>query len=106
MQCSAGDIEVPREFLLIVFSVISNHREELALTFVLISWGGVRLSPLGTSATNWLLYQPRMIDDDDDDDDGDGCGAVERELAGETEVLGENGHRCGKSATNRLYPCI
>jgi hypothetical protein len=30
-----------------------------------ISWGGVRLSPLGTSATVGLLYQPRMIDDDD-----------------------------------------
>jgi hypothetical protein len=27
--------------------------------------GGVRLSPLGTSATVVLLYQPRMIDDDD-----------------------------------------
>jgi hypothetical protein len=25
---------------------------------------GVRLSPLGTSATVGLLYQPRMIDDD------------------------------------------
>jgi hypothetical protein len=24
----------------------------------------VRLSPLGTSATNWPLYQPRMIDDE------------------------------------------
>jgi hypothetical protein len=33
--------------------------------FFLISWGGVRLSPLGTSATVGLLYQPRMIDDDD-----------------------------------------
>jgi hypothetical protein len=27
------------------------------------SLGGVRLSPLGTSATVGLLYQPRMIDD-------------------------------------------
>jgi hypothetical protein len=35
----------------------------------LVSWGGVRLSPLGKSATNCLLYQPRMID-------GDECGAV------------------------------
>jgi hypothetical protein len=34
----------------------------------LVSLGGVRLSPLGTSATVGLLYQPRMIDDDDDDD--------------------------------------
>jgi hypothetical protein len=30
----------------------------------LVSLGGVRLSPLGTSATVGLLYQPRMIDDD------------------------------------------
>jgi hypothetical protein len=28
------------------------------------SLGGARLSPLGTSATVGLLYQPRMIDDD------------------------------------------
>jgi hypothetical protein len=33
--------------------------------FFLVSLGGVRLSPLGTSATVCLLYQPRMIDDDD-----------------------------------------
>jgi hypothetical protein len=33
-----------------------------------LSWGGVRLSPLGTSAVNWLLYQSRMIHDE--------CGAV------------------------------
>jgi hypothetical protein len=32
--------------------------------FFFISLGGVRLSPLGTSATVGLLYQPRMIDDD------------------------------------------
>jgi hypothetical protein len=30
-----------------------------------VSWSGVRLSPLGTSATNWPI---RMIDDE--------CGAV------------------------------
>jgi hypothetical protein len=30
-----------------------------------VSVDGVRLSPLGTSATVGLLYQPRMIDDDD-----------------------------------------
>jgi hypothetical protein len=29
-----------------------------------VSLGGVRLSPLGTSTTVGLLYQPRMIDDD------------------------------------------
>jgi hypothetical protein len=34
-------------------------------SFLLVSLGGVRLSPLGTSATVGLLYQPRMIDDDD-----------------------------------------
>jgi hypothetical protein len=34
-------------------------------TFVLVSLGGVRLSPLCTSGTVGLLYQPRMIDDDD-----------------------------------------
>jgi hypothetical protein len=33
--------------------------------FFLVSLGGVRLSPLGTSATVGLLYQPRMINDDD-----------------------------------------
>jgi hypothetical protein len=32
--------------------------------FFVVSLGGVRLSPLGTSATVGLLYQPRMIDDD------------------------------------------
>jgi hypothetical protein len=32
--------------------------------FFLVSLGGVRLSPLGTSATVVLLYQPQMIDDD------------------------------------------
>jgi hypothetical protein len=35
------------------------------LSFIfLVSLGGMRLSPLGTSATVGLLYQPRMIDDD------------------------------------------
>jgi hypothetical protein len=34
------------------------------LFFFLVSLSGVRLSPLGTSATVGLLYQPRMIDDD------------------------------------------
>jgi hypothetical protein len=35
----------------------------------LASWGGMRLSPLGTWTTIRPLYQPRMIDDDE-------CGAV------------------------------
>jgi hypothetical protein len=34
------------------------------LKLVLVPLGGVRLSPLGKSATVGLLYQPRMIDDD------------------------------------------
>jgi hypothetical protein len=34
------------------------------VSFFLVSLGGVRLSPLGTSATVGLLYQARMIDDD------------------------------------------
>jgi hypothetical protein len=34
----------------------------------LVSWGGVRLSPLGTSATNWPIVPAPMIDDE--------CGAV------------------------------
>jgi hypothetical protein len=34
--------------------------------------GGVRLSPLGKSATNWSLV-PALLDDDDDDDDDDGA---------------------------------
>jgi hypothetical protein len=33
--------------------------------FSLVSWGGVRLGPLGTSATNGLLYQPRITDDNE-----------------------------------------
>jgi hypothetical protein len=44
-------------------------------------WDGVRLSPLGTSATIGVLYQPRMV-------------SVEWELAGETEVFGENLPHC------------
>jgi hypothetical protein len=36
----------------------------LFVGFFLVSLGGVRLSPLGTSATVGLLYQHRMIDDD------------------------------------------
>jgi hypothetical protein len=41
------------------------HNTVTIETFFLVSLGGVRLSPLGTSATVGLLYQPRMIDDDD-----------------------------------------
>jgi hypothetical protein len=56
---------------------------------ITISWGGVRLEctyfirrPLFG-----LLYVPQMVDDDE-------CGAVEWELAAETEVLGENRPHC------------
>jgi hypothetical protein len=37
--------------------------------YELVSWGGVRLSPLGMSATTGLLYQDRMTDDE--------CGALD-----------------------------
>jgi hypothetical protein len=33
--------------------------------FSLVSWDGVRLGPLGTSATTGLFYQPHTIDDDE-----------------------------------------
>jgi hypothetical protein len=43
---------------------------ELFFFFFFFSlWGGMRLSPLGTSATNWPIYQPWMIDDE--------CGAAD-----------------------------
>jgi hypothetical protein len=29
-----------------------------------VSWGGVRVSPLGTSATVWLIVPAQMMDDD------------------------------------------
>jgi hypothetical protein len=43
-------------------------------------WSGTK--SLGTAATSGLLYKPQMRDEGD-------CGAI-GELAGETEVLGEN----------------
>jgi hypothetical protein len=45
--------------------VLSNPISFDASFFFLVSLAGVKLSPLGTSATVGLLYQPRMIDDDD-----------------------------------------
>jgi hypothetical protein len=39
-------------------------------SFFLVSWGWVRLSPLGTSATNWPIVPARMMDDDE-------CGSVD-----------------------------
>jgi hypothetical protein len=44
----------PVEFSSDVFSIIT-----------IIFIGGVRLSPLGTTATTGLLYQPQMIGDGD-----------------------------------------
>jgi hypothetical protein len=43
---------------------VSSLNACAVMFFSLVSLGGVRLSPLGTSATLGLLYQPRMIDDD------------------------------------------
>jgi hypothetical protein len=42
---------------------IVPHHDVFLFSF--LEWGGVRLSPSGTSATIGLLYQPRMIDDDE-----------------------------------------
>jgi hypothetical protein len=61
----------------------------VSVFFFSFSWDGVRLSPLGTSATV-LLYQPRMIG---------WCimsveQSVEWELAGETDVLELNIPQC------------
>jgi hypothetical protein len=51
--------------------------------FFLVAWGGVRLSPLGTSAINWLIVPAMSVEQ-----------PVEWELAGETEVLRENLPKC------------
>jgi hypothetical protein len=47
--------------------------------------GGVQLGPLGTAATNGLLWQPRVIMMME---------KLVEWLAGETEVLGENLPQC------------
>jgi hypothetical protein len=52
---------------------------DVCIRFLFSFLGGVRLSPLGTLATIWILYQSRM--------------RVEQ-LAGETEVLGDNFPQC------------
>jgi hypothetical protein len=44
---------------------------------------GVRLSPLGTTASTRLSYQPQMIDDCD-------CGAVGGMTIGRVEIFGES----------------
>jgi hypothetical protein len=56
-------------------------------SFFLVSWGGVKLSPLGTSATNWPTVPVP-------DDRRWLVQSVEWELAGETEILGENLPQC------------
>jgi hypothetical protein len=35
----------------------TNINVRVAVSFSLVSWGGVRLSPLGTSATNWPIVR-------------------------------------------------
>jgi hypothetical protein len=40
---------------------------KLHFSLSLVSWVGVRLGPLGTSATNWPIVT--ASDDDDDDDE-------------------------------------
>jgi hypothetical protein len=53
-RCSSPDLHsVPPE------------RDSEVFFFFLVTLGGVRLSPLGTSPIVGLLYQPRIIDDDD-----------------------------------------
>jgi hypothetical protein len=70
-----------------------SHLQGWSLVFlimilvVLISWGGLRLSPLGTSATNWpycTIPGGSMSMEH----------LVEWELVGETEVLGGNLPQC------------
>jgi hypothetical protein len=54
-------------------------------TFFLVSWSGVRLSLLGTSATNWPIAPAP----------NDKCGAVGGMTIGrETDVLGEKLPHC------------
>jgi hypothetical protein len=51
------------------YSLYTSFHAVVSSAFIfLVSWGGVRLSPLGTAPTTGLLYQPRMADDE--------CGAV------------------------------
>jgi hypothetical protein len=82
--------------------------------FSLVSLGGVRLSPLGTSATVGLLHQSRMIDDDYGAVGGMRIGRGNRSTRRKPAPvplcppqfphdLGSNpGRRGGKPATNRL----
>jgi hypothetical protein len=43
-------------YKIIMYAQRAPYISELKLfSSFLVSWGGVRLSPLGTSATNWLI---------------------------------------------------
>jgi hypothetical protein len=43
------------DYLVIYNGIVKTERTAGEVTFVLISWGGVRLSPFGTSAINWPI---------------------------------------------------
>jgi hypothetical protein len=61
----------------------NSVRTSVVLVFFSVSYGGVRLSPLGTSATNWATVRARMIHYD--------CGAVGRmRIGGGNRSTGEN----------------
>jgi hypothetical protein len=66
--------------------------EESLQLFFLISWGGVRLSPLVTSATKWPIVPVA-------DDQGDECGAVGRMRIGRGNRSTRRNH-----APVSLYP--
>jgi hypothetical protein len=61
------------------------------LSFSFFSWGGVRLSPLGTLATSWPIVQAPADDDE--------CGAV-----GGMRIGRENRSIWRKPAPVPLYP--
>jgi hypothetical protein len=43
---------------------MGNVLYHIRILFFLVSWAGLRLSPLGTLTTTGLLYQLRVIDDE------------------------------------------
>jgi hypothetical protein len=57
-------VEKPR-----IYAAFPSHHSTTHIYIFLISWDGVRLSPLGMSATIWPTVAAQMIDDDE-------CGAV------------------------------
>jgi hypothetical protein len=82
-----------------------------------VVWGGVWLSPLGTSATIWPVVPAPFDDDDDNDDECEAVGGINgrgnRSTRGKPALvsmtnlswpdLGSNpGRRGGKPSTNRL----